>query len=235
MLTYIYGMNHFPMDDWGVSVLLGCKLKGANYKIYDDIDMVPRNRNTMLVGWVEDTVKFFNDMNFNVPLNLTIPDVLHKEKYLKRNVQFIDNFDDLKRITKPFFIKPQKVKAFEHGLVLNTHDLIKYKDNNNFIISDIVDFLTEYRCYIIDKKIVGCYNYLGDLRLYPNLNLVDDIIKDFKNAPMGYSIDVGVLLNGETCLIEVNDGWSLGNYGLEPKLYTRLLTERWIEILKNNL
>jgi hypothetical protein len=227
-------MDNFPMDDWGVSVLLGCKLKGAKYKIYDDIDLVPRNRETMVVGWVEDTIKFFQDMNYNVPLDLTIPNVLHKEKFLKRNVIMVNTFDELKRITKPFFIKPQFVKAFDHGLILNTHDLLKYKDNSNFIISDIVDFVTEYRCYIIDKKIVGCYNYLGDFRIYPNLNLVDDMINSFVNQPLGYSIDVGVLHNGETCLIEVNDGWSLGNYGLEPKLYTRLLTERWVQILKNN-
>jgi hypothetical protein len=134
----------------------------------------------------------------------------------------------------PFFMKPNNVKEFTPTIIKNFNDLINYNDFNDFIISEVVDFVSEYRCYIIDRKIVGCYHYLGDIYQYPNLKLVDDMIKDFKSAPIGYSIDVGILPNGETALVECNDGWSLGNYGLEPKLYSRLLTERWIEILKNN-
>lgn len=43
-------------------------------------------------------------------------------------------------------------------------------------------------------------------------------------------MDFGVTEDGRTILIEVNDGYSLGAYGLEPTLYTRLLTARWAEL-----
>lgn len=235
MTVYIYGINNFPVDDWGISMLIGCKLKGAKVKLYEDINEVPLNRESMVVGWIEDTKEFFKNMGYVVDYNITLPHELHKEKYLKRDIQQIATFQALKYINLPFFIKPNNVKSFEHGIIKRQLELLKYKNNSDFIVSDVVDILSEYRCYIIDRKIVGCYNYLGDFYLYPNLKLVEEMIKDFKQAPMGYSIDVGILSNGETCLIECNDGWSLGNYGLDSKLYCRLLTERWIEILKQNM
>lgn len=48
----------------------------------------------------------------------------------------------------------------------------------------------------------------------------------------GYGIDFGVLLNGETALVEWNDCTALGNYGLEPEAYTNLFLARWEQILK---
>ncbi len=39
-----------------------------------------------------------------------------------------------------------------------------------------------------------------------------------------------MLVDGWTLLIEMNDGFSLGVYGLEGTLYARLLTARWAEL-----
>ena len=44
-------------------------------------------------------------------------------------------------------------------------------------------------------------------------------------------MDFGVTDRGETRLVEVNDGFSLGCYGLEPILYARLLCARWSELV----
>lgn len=43
-------------------------------------------------------------------------------------------------------------------------------------------------------------------------------------------LDFGVTSDGRTLLIEMNDGYSLGAYGLEPELYAKLLTARWAEL-----
>lgn len=239
MNIYIKATNNFPDYDWGVSALTGFRLKGTNVNFFDDINQVPLNRYSMVVSYIEDTKKFFDGMGWKVNYDLSLPNELHKEKYLKRNVKKISHKPLEQTISNqfmnlPFFMKPNNVKEFTPTIIKTFNELINYNDFNDFIVSEVVDFVSEYRCYIIDRKIVGCYNYLGDIYKYPNLKLVDEMIKDFKSAPMGYSIDVGILPNGETALVECNDGWSLGNYGLSPKLYTRLLVERWIEILKQN-
>ena len=48
--------------------------------------------------------------------------------------------------------------------------------------------------------------------------------------PEGFAMDFGVTDDGRTLLIEVNDGYSLGTYGLEATLYARLLSARWAEL-----
>jgi hypothetical protein len=48
--------------------------------------------------------------------------------------------------------------------------------------------------------------------------------------PVSGSIDVGVTKDGKTVLVEVNDSYSLGNYGIGSILYARMIEERWREL-----
>jgi hypothetical protein len=74
--------------------------------------------------------------------------------------------------------------------------------------------------------------YSGDFRIYPDCRVIENAINDFKDAPAGYVIDFGVTSAGETVLIECNDGWSVGSYGCDPRIYTDMLCKRWIELTK---
>lgn len=49
----------------------------------------------------------------------------------------------------------------------------------------------------------------------------------------GYAIDFGVLSTGETALVEMNDGFSVGAYGINQEDYTDMVMARWEELLKN--
>ena len=49
---------------------------------------------------------------------------------------------------------------------------------------------------------------------------------------MAYGIDFGILKNGDTALIEWNDGFALGAYELDKEVYTDLILSRWKEIMK---
>lgn len=48
--------------------------------------------------------------------------------------------------------------------------------------------------------------------------------------PRGCALDFGVDDRGRTLLVEANDGFALGAYGLPPLLYARLLSARWSEM-----
>ena len=50
-------------------------------------------------------------------------------------------------------------------------------------------------------------------------------------ATAGYGLDLGVLSDGETALVEWNDGFSLGSYGLDASLYAELILARWRELV----
>lgn len=38
--------------------------------------------------------------------------------------------------------------------------------------------------------------------------------------------------DSRTLLVEANDGFSFGSYGLDPKLYVRMLAARWRELME---
>lgn len=61
-------------------------------------------------------------------------------------------------------------------------------------------------------------------------NVIECAIKDYITAPNAYGIDFGVTSSGETLLVEVNEGYALGCYGLFPHLYAKLVLTRWAEL-----
>jgi ATP-grasp domain, R2K clade family 2 len=102
------------------------------------------------------------------------------------------------------------------------------------ICSEVVTWQSEYRVYVARGQILGTRHYLGD----PNVPLdgqeIATAVAEYEasgEATAGYGIDFGVLGTGQTALIEVNDGYALGSYGLEDDLYTDLLIARWCQLV----
>ncbi len=48
-----------------------------------------------------------------------------------------------------------------------------------------------------------------------------------------YALDFGLLASGDTALVELNDGFSLGLYSLAPARYTDLIVTRWAELIQS--
>lgn len=235
MNVYIQGLNGIPTDDWALNAYVGFRNKGTNVKIYEDINEVSLNRNSMVVGSIEDTKFFFNKMDYIVDYKITIPDCLNKVKFTKRKIEKKSKIKLNSEWHFPYFVKSEYLKEFEPIVIKNFDDRNKAYSYENVIISEFIDIKSEWRCFIHDEKIVGCQNYLGDFKILPNFKLIEDMIEDYKYySPIAYTIDVGILTNDETCLIECNDFWSIDSYGLDSKTYSKMLMDRWIEILRNN-
>lgn len=76
--------------------------------------------------------------------------------------------------------------------------------------------------------------YRGDPNIKMNNEVVENAICALDTAGesyAGYAIDFGVLSTGETALVEMNDGFSLGAYNIGPKVYMDLIIARWEELL----
>lgn len=238
---YIEALNGFPKNDWSTSAYLGFKERQADIYFYEDIQEVPTQRNIILVGCIEDTNEFLSrfDLGPKVPLN--IPEELDEYRFTGRETGKCI-YEVLKRMEDkhyPVFIKPAgKAKEFVPGVVKSRKDLDMFFHNlpeeTHVFCSSVVNFVSEYRCYIINGEIKGIKHYFGDFFIFPDAQKIKDMVRTYTNAPAGYSLDVGVLDTGETVLVECNDGWSLGNYGLEPNLYVSLLVARWRELFKRN-
>ena len=100
------------------------------------------------------------------------------------------------------------------------------------LLSQIVEFTSEYRAFVIEGKLVGLKHYKGNLCLFPNCEMIHQTISGFTAQPIAFSIDIGLDQIDRTLLIECNDFWSLDSFGLDPKLYAQGLLLRWDEILK---
>lgn len=100
--------------------------------------------------------------------------------------------------------------------------------------SEAVTWVTEYRVYVIGREIVAVDHYDGDPSVPLNASTVESAVEAYHRcatAPSAYGIDFGVLLNGETALVEANDGYALGAYDIAADRYTELVMTRWSELL----
>lgn len=245
MNVYIKSLNGFPLFDMGVTALQGFRANGTNVILYEDLDEVPLNRYTLLVTSIEETQEWFRRMKwYEHPELETIPIELDTIDCTQRKIKFttLKEVRDMKE-GFPIFVKPINLKQFNAGIIHNIHQIewieSHLPDKTPIIISEVKNIISEYRCYVIEGKCVGIYNYLGDIYEFPNPNIIELMINRFKSAPVAYSLDVGIVEDPKedenyTILIECNDFWSLGNYGLSPKLYCRGLMLRWRQLLELN-
>lgn len=135
------------------------------------------------------------------------------------------------------FIKPVEIKLFT-GLVL---DEMEYVSLNGLPSETIVmayqpfnsRLVSEWRVYVHNHKMVDSRNYSGDYTQNINYAYVNAII--MKNQPHGfpsaYTIDIGVLESEENVVVEFNDMWAIGNYGMPNDIYLDLLKTRYFQIV----
>ena len=140
-------------------------------------------------------------------------------------------------LNDPLFIKPlEDNKAFD-GVVINNHleftNFNYLDDDYSVFVSEVVEFVTEYRCFVNRRAVVGAKNYTGDFTIAPNWDKVYKAVRDYDNQPVSYSLDFGVTNDGETLLIEINDCIGLGSYGLNPIVYCKLIRDRWNDLVKD--
>jgi ATP-grasp domain, R2K clade family 2 len=83
----------------------------------------------------------------------------------------------------------------------------------------------------LDGEVLGIRYYKGDVRLFPDVTVIDRAIAAYTNSPAAYAIDFGIVADGRTLLVETNEAYSLGCYGLPELRYSSLIERRWQELL----
>jgi len=60
--------------------------------------------------------------------------------------------------------------------------------------------------------------------------VLQNAIKDFHSAPAAYALGFGIDDKGTMKLVECNDGYSLGTYGIGAVNYAKFLSARWSQL-----
>ena len=135
----------------------------------------------------------------------------------------------------PRFVKPRETqKAFTGCVVSAFRDLIPtahHSDDLPVWSSGTVEFVSEWRYFILRDEVIGVGHYRGDVFTLPEPTTVRAAVEAFRGeSPAACAIDFGVTRDGRTLLVEVNDAYSLGHLGLRSVPYVNMLEARWVEL-----
>lgn len=159
--------------------------------------------------------------------------------YIRKTIQF----ESENNIINQYFIKPlaKNRKKFTGHVVSRFVDLIRTSglpDDEVVWTSSVINLLSEYRVFVHNKQIVGMKHYKGDYLLFPNANVIRDMVNMYTDCPVAYALDIGLqhvndFSDLRTVLVEVNDANALGCYGLDPITYAKMIADRWNEVMSN--
>lgn len=199
-----------------------------NYKVYDYVlsDSIILEADYIPVGSLEFVFeylrKYYNKTNIN-PIN--IPLQLRKHEFLKRNVAFT-NRDNIVMTDRKFVKSNTTYKSFV-DIISNTSNL----HQDNYLVSDVVEIDSEWRAFIHQNTLVDIKNYAGSFKLFPDIQFIEKMIREYDNCPISYTMDIGI--NDSGCfLIEVHPFVSCGLYGFaDYKILPQMFIQGFNHIL----
>lgn len=189
------------------------------------------SRGELIVGGIGIIRKRLKAFDID-PITVDYPEEL--KEFLGRTIQesTLSNIANNPE-TWPIFIKSKEQKRITGKVIRNASDLVGLgyqEENPEIYISEVMDFVSEYRVFVRYGEVLDCKHYWGDPMVFPDAAIIKAAISKYQSAPDAYGIDFAVTKEGKTVLIEVNDAWALGCYGLEMHLYAKFLITRWAQI-----
>jgi hypothetical protein len=242
-LAYIQAEAGIPATDTFYRAWAGFRKKGVRCELFEPRQLregaLPLSRETLVAGGVPVVEEALTALRVAVPLADNLPACL--AKYRGRRV-WTSTWGELRARygrsgpPEPLWVKSLRRNKGAPSIAVYQADDIEsaagMPDDHEVLVSEYVLFASEWRCFVCRGKIVDLCRYQGEVFRYPDPDVVRNAVADHQAvAPAGYGIDFGVLTDGRTVLVEVNEGYSLGPYGLEPMEYAELLEARWVELM----
>lgn len=177
------------------------------------------------VEFVLEYLKRYHNISNVKPIN--IPLELMNVNYLNRRVFYENEIDDIPYLpTDIFFIKSaDKIKGYK--------EIIRLKNipQGHYIISDLINIDSEWRAFVFNDNLVGLQNYQGEFTIFPDVDLIQKMIFDYKGKNPAYTLDIGINQEG-TFLIEVHDFFSCGLYGFNDYIaLPRMFIATWNKLI----
>ncbi len=201
---------------------------------------LPLSADTFIAGDMDAMQGAMRQLKIEVPAPFDYPKCLWP--FILRQI-WTSTLGDIEReiadgTRRPVFVKPAKrQKSFTGRAFASWEDFREIGSasrGQEVWCSQLVEWVSEYRIYVIGAQIVSVDRYAGDSKVPLDLDFVREAVRVFRisgDAPAAYGIDFGVLKSGRTALVEVNDGYALGAYQITGTAYTDLLIARWEELV----
>jgi hypothetical protein len=230
-----------PYSVNGMAAAKGFACLGLTVRFFQrsDLPTLSLTRDTIVVGGTGTVRAALEQLGLQAPYLGPVPAIL--QPFLGRE-SWRTTIQEVRKAGRfPIFIKPyEQAKVFPGQLLKSSDDLdclLTERDGFPAVTEDFpvlaqepVSFKSEWRVFVIRGVIVGVNFYQGDPLTYPSAGFINLVIGAYQQAPAGYSADFGVTDRGDTELVEMNDGYSLGHGALTANLYAELLQARWLEM-----
>jgi hypothetical protein len=242
--VYIQRLDGEIASDPCYTAWRGFKRKGAPIAFFQWPELkagkVPLARDTLVVGGMVEISHALKSLSVQPPAPLNLPESL--AAFRGRRI-WTSTFGELHRRFKAgagesVFVKPLVAsKAFTGYVIACLDDFeptIHLPAHLQLQCSEVVEFASEWRYFVHRHQVVGVGFYAGDVFRHPEPSVVREAIAAFQpEAPVAYGIDFGVTTDGRTLLVEVNDAFALGCYGLGSVEYADMLEDRWQQVVSD--
>lgn len=151
------------------------------------------------------------------------------EPYRRRDIRLM-TLAEARRLAAPAFIKPPNDKTFPAQVYVPDALPEGYDETMPVLVSDIVRWTCEFRCFIHDRTLVACSIYSRDGALQKDNGFactaaelsevhafVDALLGDASvDLPAATVVDVGLIEDRGWAAVEQNAAWGAGIYGCDP-------------------
>lgn len=226
--------------------MYGFRELGAQIKTYHLIDDIYEKVSDadIVVDYVDQCQEILKKFGVS-PEFPDYPDVMKKylgRKIWKDTITSIANNED--KWSAGYFVKPIKTKAFTGKIISSISDLCgtgNSGEDYEVWVSEHVPIAAEWRCFIMYDRILDIRPYglvsggdYSGYRYHYDYSIVHDMLESFikwDDRPDACSMDICVTTDGRTLLVEMNDAYALGCYGLHSLFYARFLSARWSQLM----
>ena len=228
------------------NAMYGFRDMGAEIIPYHNIDEIYDrvNREDIVLDYIGQCNSIFSKFGVE-PSIPDYPDVL--KPFLGRKI-WKDTINSISRSEEKwsagYFVKPVRNKVFTGKIISSISDLVgcgNYSEDYDVLVSEPLDICAEWRCFILYDEIVDVrpYGLLLDrnrksYKFHYDSNVLDSMLEAFvkwDERPISCSMDICVTKDGQTLLVEINDAYALGCYGLADVFYAKLISARWSQLL----
>ena len=206
------------------------------------IQFKPIHKDYVPIGSVEFVSEFLGHFYGLTPKPINVPEDLYRgHNYAGRDI-WNGNHLYLDNCGGKFFVKSadkiDKIKGFREVVECRTNNFETTFTPNipigNYQYSTYISCInSEWRAFVFKGKLVGLQNYCGDFTVFPDVKLINAMIKAYKSAPVAYTLDVGVS-DFYTFVIECHDFFSCGLYGFTDSSLPHMFYQWFREYLQKN-
>lgn len=157
-------------------------------------------------------------------------------EYRSRDVSLM-TFADARELKERHFIKPPNDKSFQAGVYVGTELPAEYPDDLPVLAATVVKWKVEFRCFVLDRKVLTFSVYLRDGELQREagyvhtdaeeselLTFMGRLLEDERvDLPSATVVDAGIIEGQGWAVVEQNAAWGSGIYGCDAEQVLKVL------------